>query len=172
MGWILTLGNDETSYTFHIASQDQGDAPSLSEDIIINCTDVGVVQQSTINLVHDLRLHEARRIVLYRGSVSKEQEPIEDIQDPLLVQPIIDALNVNIPIGNTEFCETAFRLDFYLIQGIEEIHFFCEKDWYRVGGDQDAWRGTQGAIPSSLLELVAPYFAAAPLPPIPTFTPE
>ncbi len=172
MGWILILGNDETSFTFHIASQNQGDEPSLSEDIIINCTDAGDVQQTTVNLVHDLRLHEARRIVLYRGSVDQEQKPIEDIQDPGLVQTIIDTLNVNIPIGNTEICETAFRLDFYVLQGIESVHFFCEKDWYRVGGDQDVWRGTQGAIPSTLLDVVAPYFASAPLPPIPTFIPE
>ena len=170
-GWVLTLGNDEQSYTFHIASKDQGDAPNLDEDIILNCTDVGETQQLTVNLVHELRLHEARRVILYRGPADGEQMPIQDIQDRVLVQEIINALSTTIPIGNTDSCQTAFRLDFYILRGIETIRFFCDEDWFRVEGEQEIWGDTQGALPRDLLDSVAKYFANQPLPQIPTFTP-
>ena len=170
-GWILIIGNDEKTYTFHVASKDQGDAENLDEDIVVNCTDVGDTEQLTFNLVHDLRLHEARRVILYRGSKDDEQQPIQDIQDGELIQAIVDALNTSIPIGNTEICETAYRLDFYILRGIQTIRFFCENDWFRVEGEQDLWRGTQGALPQELLNSVAPFFASATLPPIPTFAP-
>ena len=170
-GWILTLGNDEQNFVFHIASKDQGDAPGLDEDIILNCTDVDEAQQLTVNLVHDLRLHEARRVIVYRGLEEGEQKPIQDIQDRMLVQEIVDALNTSIPIGNTDICQTAFRLDFYILRGIETIRFFCDEDWFRVEGEQELWGGTQGALPQALLDSVAKYFANQPLPQIPTFTP-
>ena len=171
-GWILLLGNEENTYTFHIASKDQGDAESLDltqgePGIVVNCTDAGETEQLTVNLVHDLRLHEARRVILYRGSKDDEQQPIQDIQDGELIQAIVDALNTSIPIGNTETCETAFRLDFYVLRGIQTIRFFCDKDWFRVGGEQDLWGGTQGALPQALLTSVAPFFAKDPLPSIP-----
>ena len=176
-GWILVLGNDEKTYTFHVASKDQGEAEDLNlkagePGIVVNCTDVGETEQVTVNLVHDLRLHEARRMVLYRGTPDGEQSPIQDINDGALIQVILDALNTNIPIGNTDICETAFRLDFYILRGVQTIRFFCSGDWYRVGGEQETWNGTQGAIPKALLDAVAPYFAADPLPAIPTFEPE
>ena len=170
-GWVLTLGNDEQSYTFHIASKDQGDAPNLDEDIILNCTDVDQTQQLTVNLVHELRLHEARRVIVYRGLAEGEQKPIQDIQDRVLVQEIINALSTSIPIGNNDPCQTAFRLDFYILRGIETIRFFCDEDWFRVEGEQEIWGGTQGALPQELLDSVAKYFANQPLPQIPTFTP-
>ncbi len=170
-GWILTLGNDEQSYVFHVASKDQGNAPNLDEDIILNCSDVGETQQLTVNLVHDLRLHEARRVIVYRGLAEDEQKPIQDIQDRMLVQEIVDALNTSIPIGNTDSCQTAFRLDFYILRGIETIRFFCDDDWFRVEGEQQLWGGTQGALPQELLDAVAKYFANQPLPQIPTFEP-
>ena len=170
-GWILTLGNDDQTYVFHIASKDQGDAPSLDEDIILNCSDVGETHQLTVNLVHELRLHEARRVIVYRGLAEGEQKPIQDIQDRVLVQEIIDALNTAIPIGNTDNCQTAFRLDFYILRGIETIRFFCDEDWFRVEGEQELWNGSQGALPRELLDSVAKYFANQPLPQIPTFTP-
>ena len=176
-GWILVLGNDEKTYTFHVASKDQGEAEDLNlkagePGIVVNCTDLGETEQLTVNLVHDLRLHEARRVVLYRGTPNGEQSPIQDINDGALIQVILDALNTNIPIGNTDICETAFRLDFYILRGVQTIRFFCSGDWYRVGGEQEAWNGTQGAIPKALLDAVAPYFAAVPQPAIPTFEPE
>ncbi len=170
-GWILTLGNDEQSYVFHIASKDQGDAPNLDEDIILNCSEVGETQQLTVNLVHDLRLHEARRVIVFRGLAEAEQKPIQDIQDRVLVQEIVDALNTPIPIGNTDTCQTAFRLDFYVLRGVETIRFFCDDDWFRLGGEQELWGGSQGALPRALLDSVAKYFANQPLPQIPTFAP-
>lgn len=170
-GWILTLGNDDETYVFHIASKDQGQAPSLDEDIILNCSDVGETQQLTVNLVHELRLHEARRVVLYRGLADDEQKPIQDIQDRALIQEIVDALNTSIPIGNTDVCQTAFRLDFFILRGIETIRFFCDEDWFRVEGEQTIWGGTQGALSQELLDSVAKYFANQPLPQIPTFEP-
>ena len=166
-GWILTLGNDDQSYVFHVASKDQAEAEDLNEDIVLNCTDAGETQQLTVNLVHDLRLHEARRVILYRGLAEGEQQPIQDIQDRMLIQEIVDALNTAIPIGNTECCRTAFRLDFYTLRDVETIRFFCEKDWFRVEGEQEVWRGTQGAIPQDLLDSVARYFANTPIPQLP-----
>ena len=170
-GWIATIGNEGQSFVFHLASEDQGDWPSLNEDIILNCTDIGEFEQQTVNLVHELRLHEARRVILYRGLAEDEQNPIEDIVDGALIQEILDALNTSIPIGNTEKCQTAFRLDFYILRGIETIRFFCEKDWFRVEGEQDIWAGTQGALPQELLDSVAKFFANQPLPAIPALTP-
>ena len=49
-GWIVTLGNEEKVYTFHVASKEQGDPDEhLKEDIIANCTDVENRVQPTIN---------------------------------------------------------------------------------------------------------------------------
>lgn len=172
-GWILTLGNEEKVYTFHVASKEQGDPNEhLRDDIIKDCTDVEHAEQPTVNLVHDLRLHEARRVVLYRGPASGEQAPIQDIRDGERIQVLLDALNTNTPIGNTAICETAYRLDFYTLRGVQTIRFFCGKDWYRGAGEQDVWGGTQGALTQELLDAVAPYLAAEPLPPLPTWTPE
>ena len=171
-GWILELGNEDKTYTFHLASADDEANEHINEDIIADCTDVEMRVQHTVNLVHDLRLHEARSAVLYRGSPGSEEQPVQDINNPALVGLIVEALNTPIPIGNTATCETAFRLDFYVLRGVETVRFFCRDDWYRVGGDQDVWGGTQGAIPKALLDSVSPYFAAEPIPTLPTFAPE
>ncbi|MXX92901.1 MAG: hypothetical protein F4Y63_05525 [Chloroflexi bacterium] len=172
-GWILTLGNEEKVYTFHVASREQGDPKEhLKEDIIANCTDVENRVQPTINLVLELRLHEARRAVLYRGPAGGEETAIQDIKDGALIQTIVDALNLTIPIGNTSTCETIYRLDFDVLRGVETIRFFCPNDWYRIGGPQEIWGGTQGASTDALLNSVAPFFANQPIPQIPTFTPD
>ena len=172
-GWILTLGNDETAYTFHVANKEQGDPDEhLKDEVIRDCTGVENTEQLAVNLVHDLRLHEARRVVLYRGPASGEQAAIQDIRDGERIQVLLDALNTNTPIGNTAICETAYRLDFYTLRGVQTIRFFCGKDWYRGAGEQDVWAGTQGALTQGLLDAVAPYLAAEPLPPLPTWTPE
>ena len=171
-GWILILGNEEKAYTFHIASKEQSNGDDLKEDIIANCTDVENREQPTINVAHELRLHEARRVVLYRGSAEGEEVAIQDIKDGELIRTIVDALNTTLPIGNTATCPTAFRLDFYLLRGVETIRFFCSNDWYRIGGAQEIWGGTQGASTDDLLNSVAPFFANQPIPQLPTFTPE
>ena len=171
-GWVLTLGNEDAAYTFHVAEVQSTSGSEELEYLYYDCTDVENREQLTINLVHDLRLHEARRAVLYRGSADVEEKPVQDIQDRALVDVIVEALNMPIPIGNSATCETAFRLDFYVSRGIETIRFFCRDDWYRVGGDQEIWGGTQGAVPKALLDAVSPYFAAVPIPQLPTLDPE
>ncbi len=171
-GWILVLGNEETTYTFHLASKDHENNDTLPDDIIVNCTDVENRVQTTINPVHELRLHEARRVVLYREVPGGEAQPVQDIQNRELIDVIINAINTPIPIGNTGTCETSFRLDFYVLRGIESVKFFCRDDWYRVGGDQEIWGCTQGAIRQELLDAVSPFFAAQPIPALPTFAPE
>ncbi len=172
-GWILTLGNEEKVYTFHVASREQGDPKEhLKEDIIADCTDVENRVQPTINLVLELRLHEARRAVLYRGPAGGEETAIQDIKDGALIETIVDALDLIIPIGNTSTCETIYRLDFDVLRGVETIRFFCPNDWYRIGGPQEIWDGTQGASTDALLNSVAPFFANQPIPQIPTFTPD
>ena len=171
-GWVLTLGNESKSYIFHVATVQSTDGVQSDEHLYYDCTDVEIVEQLTVNLVHDLRLHEARRAVLYRGAPGGEETPVHDIQNREFLDVIVEALNMPIPIGNTETCETAFRLDFYVLRGIETVRFFCRDDWYRVGGDQDVWRGTQGTIPKALLDSVSPFFAAAPIPQLPSIEPE
>ena len=171
-GWVLTLGNENEAYIFHVATVQSTDGVQSDEHLYYDCTDVEIVEQLTVNLVHDLRLHEARRAVLYRGAPGGEETPVHDIQNREFLDVIIEALNMPIPIGNAETCETAFRLDFYVLRGIETVRFFCRDDWYRVGGDQDVWRGTQGTIPKALLDSVSPFFAAAPIPQLPTLEPE
>ena len=173
-GWIVTLGNEEKVYTFHVASKEQGDPDEhLKEDIIANCTDVENRVQPTMNPVLELRLHEARRAVLYRGPAGGEETAIQDIKDGELIKKIIDALDLAIPIGNTATCQTIYRLDFFVLRGIETIRFFCPNyDWYRIGGAQEIWGGTQGASTDDLLDSVAPFFANIPIPQIPTFTPD
>ena len=172
-GWILKLGNDEKVYTFHVASKEQGDPyEHIKNDIIANCTDVENRVQPTINPVLEMRLHEARRAVLYRGPAGGEETAIQDIKDGELIKKIIDALDLAIPIGNTATCQTIYRLDFFVLRGIETIRFFCQTDWYRIGGPHEIWGGTQGASTDKLLNSVAPFFANQPIPQIPTFTPE
>ena len=171
-GWILTLGNETKTYTFHVADRIQPNGDELRDDIIANCTDVANREQPTINIAHELRLHEARRAVLYRGPAGGDESAIADITDGELIKKIVDALNVTIPIGNVETCQTAFRLDFYVLRGIETLRFFCREDRYRVEGTQDIWGGTQGASSDALLDSVASFFANQPIPQLPTFTPE
>lgn len=173
-GWILTLGNENENkeYTFHLASTAQSNGEDLKEDIIANCTDVENREQPTINVAHELRLHEARRAILYRGIAGSEEMAIQDIQDAELIQAIVDALNIAIPIGNTSICPTAFRLDFHVLRGVETVRFFCPNDWYRIGGLQEIWGGTQGASTDKLLDSVAPFFSNQPIPQIPTLTPD
>ena len=171
-GWILTLGNETKTYTFHVADRIQPNGDELRDDIIANCTDVANREQPTINIAHELRLHEARRAVLYRGPAGGEESAIADITDGELIKKIVDALNVTVPIGNVETCQTAFRLDFYVLRGIETLRFFCREDRYRVEGTQDVWGGTQGASSDALLDSVASFFANQPIPQLPTFTPE
>ena len=164
-GWILTLGNDEKVYTFHVASKEQGDAGEhLREDIIANCTDVENPVQPTINPVLELRLHEARRITFYVG-LSDSERIVLDLEDGARIRQIIDELNTIIPIGNAASCETARRLDFHLLRSVQSIRFLCENDWYRVGGTQEVWDGTQGALTADFLNSVAPYFAGGGGPP-------
>lgn len=171
-GWILTLGNEEKVYTFHVASKEQG-APDehLKDDIIANCTDVENRVQPTINLVHEMRLHEARRITFYTGLPDHEQHVL-DLEDGARIQQILNALNTSIPIGNTASCETARRLDFYVLRGVQSIRFLCKNDWYRVEGTQEVWGGTQGAITMDFLNTVAPYFAGGGPPSPPTIEPD
>ena len=171
-GWILTLGNETKTYTFHVADRSQPNGDELRDDIIANCTDVANREQPTINIAHELRLHEARRAVLYRGPAGGDESAIADITDGELIKKIVDALNVTVPIGNVETCQTAFRLDFYVLRGIETLRFFCRQDRYRVEGMQDVWGGTQGASSDALLDSVASFFANQPIPQLPTFTPE
>ena len=171
-GWILTLGNETKTYTFHVADRIQPNGDELRDDIIANCTDVANREQPTINIAHELRLHEARRAVLYRGPAGGDESAIADITDGELIKKIVDALNVTVPIGNVETCQTAFRLDFYVLRGIETLRFFCREDRYRVEGTQDVWGGTQGASSDALLDSVASFFANQPIPQLPTFTPE
>ncbi len=171
-GWILTLGNETKSYTFHVADRSQTNGEELRNDIIANCTDVANRVQPTINIAHELRLHETRRAVLYRGPAGGEESAIADINDGESIKKIVDALNVTIPIGNADTCQTAFRLDFYVLRGIETLRFFCREDRYRVEGSQDVWGGTQGASSDALLDSVASFFANQPIPQLPTFTPE
>ena len=83
-----------------------------------------------------------------------------------------DALDAEMRVGITEVCETAFRMEFELSSGVQVIDFFCEGDWYRIGGGQPEWGGTQGTMPRAILDVIAPILAAQPLPSIPTQTPD
>ncbi len=171
-GWILMLGNEEKVYTFHVASKEQGSLEEhLKDDIIANCTDVENRVQTTINLAREIHLHEARRITFYTGLPGNEQHVL-DLEDSARIQQILNTLNTSIPIGNTASCETARRLDFYVLRGIQSIRFLCKNDWYRVEGTQEVWGGTQGAITMDFLNTVAPYYAGGSAPIVPTIEPE
>ena len=177
-GWILMLGNDEKTWRFHVASRDQevhGDL-NTKDDLIADCTDVENPEQITINIAHELRLHEARRMVIYRGLQENEQI-VADFErgacrHPALeqdcIQVVVDALNVSVPIGNTASCVTARRIEFHVLRGIQSINFLCEKDWYRVGGEQEIWGSTQGALPQDFLNVVGPFYAGGAPPEIPS----
>lgn len=171
-GWILTLGNDDQSYVFHVASKDQGEAEDLNEDIVINCTDVGTTEQLTVNLFHELRLHETRRVVVFQGAKDTGQAKIAEYDEPAKIMQIVDTLNTLIPIGNTDICETAIRVDFYVLRSVQSLDLLCSDDHFRVGGDQELWRGTQGAVPKNVLDWIAEILARKPIPSIPAIEPE
>lgn len=172
-GWILFLGNDEKTYRFHVASKEQEVQEDLNtkDDVIRDCTDVENPEQVTVNLVHDLRLHEARQMDFYRGLPENEQAVVE-IKDLARIRAVLDTLNTNTPIGNDAICQTARRIDFHVLRGIQTIRFLCEKDWYRVGGSQEVWGDTQGALTQEFLNAVGPYFAGGAPPEIPKAEPE
>ncbi len=166
-GWILTLGNDDQSYVFHVASKDQGEAEDLDKDIVINCTDVETTEQLTVNLFHELRLHETRRVAVFQGAKDTGQAMIADYDEPAKIMQIVDTFNTIIPIGNTDICETAIRVDFYVLRSVQSLDLLCSDDHFRVGGDQDLWRGTQGAVPKNVLDWIAEILARKPIPSIP-----
>ena len=128
--------------------------------------------QPTINLVLELRLHEARRAVLYRGPAGGEETAIQDIERRRFDSDYRRRARPHHSDWEHLTCETIYRLDFDVLRGVETIRFFCPNDWYRIGGPQEIWGGTQGASTDALLNSVAPFFANQPIPQIPTFTPD
>ena len=129
----VTLGNEEKVYTFHVASKEQGDPDEhLKEDIIANCTDVENRVQPTINPVaHELRLHEARRAVLYRGRAGGEEKAIARHQ-----RWRFDSENSSmrstlaIPIGNASTCrDVVYRLDFLRLARESKLIRFLLSRW-------------------------------------------
>ncbi len=166
-GWVYVLDHHGDRYTFHLAIVE-----STGDELVRNCTDVASQTQPTVNLVHDLRLHEARRVILARGAPGSEAQVVADIQDGEQIRRLLDALDTEISINNPDVCATALRLDFHLAEGVETVRMVCVMDWYRIGGKQEIWGGMQGSIPQAVLDFISPALAAQPLPGFPTLPDE
>lgn len=166
-GWILIFQHrtENKTWKFHVSETD---------DTVINCTDTAIQEQNTVNLTQNLMLDRASKVTFSRRNAKGEWH----IDDPEVISAFAEALDTEIPIGNNEICDTGYQLEFEIDGKTEALNFFCDepKDWYRIGGDQSLWQGTQGAMPPSILSLISPYLAAEPppdlLPPSPEPEPQ
>ncbi len=159
-GWIITFQQNDDTWKFHVANNGE-------DEIIINCTDAPVKDQNIVNLVEALKLRNASKLTFSRGNGEGGYSTVGIVEDAPAVAEFIDALDISIPIENTELCETTFKLDFATPDGTQSIHFFCEDDWFRIGGEHPLWNEAQGAMPRSILDLISPFLAAQPMPSLP-----
>ncbi len=159
-GWIMVMEHEGKTWTFHIADTDD-------EDIVVDCTDAPDVEETLVNLVEVLDLEKSNRVVFSRRVSDDEFTAFGLVEDPTEIVQFVQALNIYIAVGDAELCRTAFRLDFHVEGESQTLGFFCEDDWFRVGGEQQLWGGKQGSMPEKILELISPFLSAAPLPGFP-----
>lgn len=120
-----------------------------------------------MNLTETLGLREASRVVFSRIR-DGEYQAVRILDGDEDVSAFIETFDSQIRIRDEELCETAFRLQFAIGDRTETFDFFCAKDRLRIGGEHSFWGGWQGSAPGALLDLIAPYLAAEPLPGIPS----
>ena len=159
-GYIFNVNADGNDYVFHVAEYDD-------DEVIVDCTDAPDIQIQTLNPTLTFGLQAARSIVFSRTDGEGGYEEIRNIADPNAIAGWTAALDAELPIGNNEKCDTAYRLEFATPSGSQVIDFFCESDWFRIGGQQTEWDGTQGAMPPTILKLIAPILADQPFPEVP-----
>lgn len=158
-GWALTLRHEDDSWLFHLAEIE-------GEEVVRDCTGVSETDQRTVNFTEELALDDASRIVFSRLT-GDQYVAVGLIEDPQVIGVFADTLDIQIPIGNTDVCQTVFQLDFAVGGQSHSFGFFCEGDRYRITGDHPLWENSYGAAPKELLDLVAPYLANQPLPQLP-----
>ena len=159
-GYIFHVSTDQRDFVFHVAEHED-------EAIVIDCTDAPAVSTRTLNPTQTFGLNTATSATFSRTDGSGGYNPLLTVDDPAQIARWTNALNFNMPVGNNENCETAFRIEFQLPNRTQIIDFFCSEDWYRIGGSQAEWQGAQGAMPPTILDLIAPILAAQPLPQVP-----
>ncbi len=159
-GWIMILEHEGRMWTFHIAETDDG-------GVVVDCTDVPEVEENLVNLVEEFDLDKSERIVFSAGSTDGGYTAYAVVEEPREIVRFVQTLNIDIAIGDSEPCETAYRLDFHVEGESQTLDFFCKKDWFRIGGDQPLWNGKQGAMPEKILDLIAPFLSGRPLPGLP-----
>lgn len=120
----------------------------------------------SINPTQAFGLRNAESVVFSRINANDEYEAVSIVEGTDLA-PWTDVLNANLTIGITELCDTVFRMEFRSEDSTHTIDFFCENDWYRIGGSHPEWHGTQGTMPPTVLDLIAPILSAQPLPQLP-----
>lgn len=163
-GYIFHVSANGQDFVFHVA--EHGD-----DAVVINCTDAPNVSAETLNPTEAFGLESAVSASFSRTDGEGGYNLLRVINEPSELRPWVQAFDFDFPIGNTENCETAFRVEFKLPAGSEILGFFCPDDWYRIGGSQPEWAGTQGAMPRAILDLISPILAAQPLPQVPEVAP-
>ena len=163
-GYIFHVTAADRDFVFHVA--EHGD-----EAIVIDCTTAPAVSAKTLNPTKAFGLESATSAFFSRTDGEGGYDLLRVINDPADLAPWIRAFDFDFPIGNSANCETAFRVEFKLPGRSEILSFFCPDDWYRIGGRQSAWEGTQGAMPRAILDLISPILAAQPLPQVPEIEP-
>ena len=164
-GYIYHVSADGNDYVFHVA--DYGD-----ETVVVNCTEMPAVETETLNPVDAFGLAEATSMTFWRTDGEGGYDRVRVVEASEDVAKWVAALDADLPIGAEETCETAFRMEFHIGSESVVIDFFCADDWYRVGGEQAAWQRTQGTMPATVLDLVAPILSDQPLPPVPALEEE
>ena len=159
-GYVFNVSADGNDYVFHVAEYDD-------DTVIVDCTDAPDIQVKTLNPTAEFGLDAAQSIVFARTDGEGGYVELRTIADAAMISQWTDALDIDLPIGNDARCETVYKLEFATPSGTKVIDFFCESDWFRIGGQQPEWDGTQGAMPPTMLNLIAPILAAQPFPEVP-----
>lgn len=159
-GYIFNVNAGGDDYVFHVAEYDD-------DEVIVDCTDAPDIQIKTLNPTATFGLDGARSIVFSRTDGEGGFVELRTLTSSDIIAQWTAALDADLPIGNDAKCETAYKLEFATPSGTQVIDFFCESDWFRIGGQQREWDGTQGAMPPSILKLIAPILADQPFPEVP-----
>ena len=159
-GYIFNVSADGNQYVFHVAEYND-------ETIIADCTDAPAVQASTLNPTRAFGLDSARSVTFSRTDGEGGFVQLGTFTADDQIAAWTTALDTDLPIGNSDKCDTAYKLEFDTPRGNQVIEFFCRDDWFRIGGQQPEWGATQGAMPPIILNLIAPILADQPLPQVP-----
>ena len=111
-GYIFHVTADGQDFVFHVA--EHGD-----DAVVIDCTDAPAVTARTLNPTRTFGLKSSTSAFFSRTDGEGGYDLLRVINERAELDPWIRAFDFDFPIGNSENCETAFRVEFKLPTGSE-----------------------------------------------------